>query len=170
MYETCTEGTPISPVMDSLETLARWLADNGASAFGEMTATYEQWLKIIGGNKGDTMDKYRGSVLEYTGTKLALPVFVSEQGNPRLWSEIKDMVGGILKESCNIDGQPVAILMEIEYKPTKTHYTITATCQNCHTERQQFSIPVGTTTNEFLSSDKAVCGKCRCAVGWWHRG
>ena len=26
------------------EELARWLADTGASAFGEMTATYEQWL------------------------------------------------------------------------------------------------------------------------------
>ena len=34
MYETCTEGTPISPVMETPENLARWLADNGASAFG----------------------------------------------------------------------------------------------------------------------------------------
>lgn len=44
MYEDTTEGTPISPVMDSPESLARWLADNGASAFGSMTATYDQWL------------------------------------------------------------------------------------------------------------------------------
>lgn len=48
MYETCTEGTPISPVMESPEALARWLADNGASAFGGQTATYEQWLGMIG--------------------------------------------------------------------------------------------------------------------------
>lgn len=48
MYETCTEGTPISPVMDSPEKLARWLADNKASAFGSQTATYEQWLGMIG--------------------------------------------------------------------------------------------------------------------------
>jgi len=48
MYETCTEGTPISPVMESPEALARWLADNGASAFGKQTATYEQWLATIG--------------------------------------------------------------------------------------------------------------------------
>lgn len=47
MYEDCTEGTPISPVMDTPEKLARWLADNGASAFGGMTATYEQWLATI---------------------------------------------------------------------------------------------------------------------------
>lgn len=46
MYETCTEGTPISPVMETPEELARWLADNDASAFGDMTATYEQWLAV----------------------------------------------------------------------------------------------------------------------------
>ncbi|VVB50621.1 Uncharacterised protein [uncultured archaeon] len=44
MYETCTEGTPISPAFATPEELAHWLADNGASAFGDMTATYEQWL------------------------------------------------------------------------------------------------------------------------------
>lgn len=44
MYETTSEGTPISPVMDTPENLARWLADNGASSFGGFTATYEQWL------------------------------------------------------------------------------------------------------------------------------
>lgn len=48
MYEACTEGTPISPVMDSPEKLARWLADHEASAFGGQTATYEQWLGMIG--------------------------------------------------------------------------------------------------------------------------
>jgi hypothetical protein len=47
MYEDTTEGTPISPVMDTPENLARWLADNRASAFGRDTATYEQWLATI---------------------------------------------------------------------------------------------------------------------------
>lgn len=47
MYETTTEGTPISPVCDSPEALAQWLADNKASAFAGMTATYEQWLAMI---------------------------------------------------------------------------------------------------------------------------
>lgn len=47
MYEDCTEGTPISPVMKTPEELARWLADNNASACGSMTATYEQWLCTI---------------------------------------------------------------------------------------------------------------------------
>ena len=38
MYETTTEGTPISPVMETPEALARWLADNNASAFAGMGA------------------------------------------------------------------------------------------------------------------------------------
>jgi hypothetical protein len=48
MYEDTSEGTPISPVMGTPEELARWLADNGASAFADQTATYEQWLGMIG--------------------------------------------------------------------------------------------------------------------------
>lgn len=44
MYEDTSEGTPISPAFDTPEKLAGWLADNEASAFGGMTATYEQWL------------------------------------------------------------------------------------------------------------------------------
>jgi hypothetical protein len=44
MYEDTSEGTPISPVFATIEELARWLADTGASALGSCTATYEQWL------------------------------------------------------------------------------------------------------------------------------
>ncbi|KKM21704.1 hypothetical protein LCGC14_1632770 [marine sediment metagenome] len=47
MYETTSEGTPISPVMETKEELAHWLADNNANAFGGMTATYEEWLTTI---------------------------------------------------------------------------------------------------------------------------
>lgn len=46
MYENTSEGTPISPAFEKPEDLARWLADNGASAFGKMTASYEDWLKM----------------------------------------------------------------------------------------------------------------------------
>lgn len=49
MYENTSEGTPISPVKDSPESLARWLADNEASAFGNMTADYESWLRVCRG-------------------------------------------------------------------------------------------------------------------------
>ena len=47
MYEDTTEGTPISPVCTTPEELAHWLADNGASSFGDSTATYDQWLAMI---------------------------------------------------------------------------------------------------------------------------
>jgi hypothetical protein len=47
MWETVSEGSPMSPVFSTAEELAHWLADNGASSFGHMTATYEQWLATI---------------------------------------------------------------------------------------------------------------------------
>lgn len=47
MYETTTEGTPISPAFETGRELARWLADNKASVFGSATAPYEDWLRWI---------------------------------------------------------------------------------------------------------------------------
>jgi hypothetical protein len=47
MYEDTSEGTPISPAFATADELAHWLADNEASAFGGMTATYDQWLRMI---------------------------------------------------------------------------------------------------------------------------
>jgi hypothetical protein len=44
MYESTSEGTPISPAFATPEELARWLSDSGASSFAGYTATYEQWL------------------------------------------------------------------------------------------------------------------------------
>lgn len=49
MYETCSEGTPISPAFATPEKLALWLVDSGASSFGPMTASYEQWLRVASG-------------------------------------------------------------------------------------------------------------------------
>lgn len=48
MWETTSEGSPMSPVFKTPEELAHWLADTNASAFGSLTATYEQWLSMIG--------------------------------------------------------------------------------------------------------------------------
>lgn len=49
MYEDTSEGTPISPAFASPEELARWLADTGASAFADNTASYEAWLRVAKG-------------------------------------------------------------------------------------------------------------------------
>lgn len=47
MWETTSEGSPISPVCKTPEELAKWLSDDGASSFGRDTATYEQWFLMI---------------------------------------------------------------------------------------------------------------------------
>jgi len=49
MYESTSEGTPISPVLATPEELAQWLVDNNASSFADRTATYEQWLAVARG-------------------------------------------------------------------------------------------------------------------------
>ncbi len=49
MYEDTSEGTPISPAFTTPEELARWLADTGASAFADHTASYDAWLRVARG-------------------------------------------------------------------------------------------------------------------------
>lgn len=63
MYEDTTEGTPISPVFATPEELARWLTDNNASAFGGITASYEQWLRVCKGGVAPSL-VVRGGKME----------------------------------------------------------------------------------------------------------
>lgn len=63
MYEDTSEGTPISPAFETPEELARWLADNGASAFGGDTATYEQWLGVCQGGWAPSMVMWGGKLM-----------------------------------------------------------------------------------------------------------
>jgi hypothetical protein len=44
LWETTSEGSPVSPVFESAEALADWCADN-ATWFGQMRATREEWLR-----------------------------------------------------------------------------------------------------------------------------
>lgn len=55
MYETTSEGTPISPAFETPEELANWLSENGASSFGRSTATYDQWLRVCRGGYAPSM-------------------------------------------------------------------------------------------------------------------
>lgn len=73
MYETCSEGSPISPVMESPEALARWLADNEASAFGGMTASYEAWLRVCRGGFAPSMVMSGGILASGVEALEALP-------------------------------------------------------------------------------------------------
>jgi hypothetical protein len=47
MWETTSEGSPISPVMPTPELLAGWLVRNNASAFGGEGASYVAWMGMI---------------------------------------------------------------------------------------------------------------------------
>jgi hypothetical protein len=49
MWETTTEGSPMSPPFETPEELAQWLFDNKASSMGSQTSSYEQWLNFIKG-------------------------------------------------------------------------------------------------------------------------
>jgi hypothetical protein len=49
LWETTSEGSPMSPAFETPEELAHWLADNKASSFGAETATYNQWIEFIRG-------------------------------------------------------------------------------------------------------------------------
>lgn len=46
LWETCTEGSPISPVFASAEELANWCADN-ATIFGDEKTSRENWLQMF---------------------------------------------------------------------------------------------------------------------------
>lgn len=63
MWETVSEGSPISPVFATPEELAHWLADSKASACGDMTATYEQWLATIHDGSAPSMAFVDGKIM-----------------------------------------------------------------------------------------------------------
>ncbi len=47
MYETTTEGTPISPTFETKEELAHWLTNNNVSVFADNLTDFEGWMNII---------------------------------------------------------------------------------------------------------------------------
>lgn len=76
LWETTSDGSPLSPAFKTPEELARWLADNNASTFGRMTTTYENWLAFIEG-PGESV----GMVMEVgKGLKSGVEAAVEEGG------------------------------------------------------------------------------------------
>lgn len=49
MYETVSQGTPVSPAFATPEELARWLVDNKATFYAKDLATYDEWLRVAKG-------------------------------------------------------------------------------------------------------------------------
>ena len=50
LWENTSEGSPVSPVFDSLDKLCDWCAEY-ASVFGSEGASKEDWMKMLGGEK-----------------------------------------------------------------------------------------------------------------------
>jgi len=46
LWEATTEGSPISPVFDSMDELCEW-AEGNATTFGESTATASRWKQML---------------------------------------------------------------------------------------------------------------------------
>ena len=47
MWETTSEGSPMSPVFATREALADWLVGSGTSYFGGWRASRDEWLAVI---------------------------------------------------------------------------------------------------------------------------
>ena len=51
LWETCSDGSPVSPVFATVEQLAGWCVGN-ATTFASFKATYEQWLNMFSSEDG----------------------------------------------------------------------------------------------------------------------
>lgn len=49
LWETVSEGSPLSPALATPEELALWLTEHETSACGPITLSYDQWLAFIQG-------------------------------------------------------------------------------------------------------------------------
>lgn len=54
MYETVSEGTPLTPVFSTAEELARYCVKH-LPGFGGITGTYDQWLEVALGGLAQPM-------------------------------------------------------------------------------------------------------------------
>lgn len=72
MYESVSEGTPISPVMDSPEALAKWLVENNGDAGAGETASYEGWLRVCNGGYAPSMIIKNGAMINGVDGLLSL--------------------------------------------------------------------------------------------------
>jgi len=63
MYENTSEGTPISPPMETKEALAHWLVQHRETAFSNITTNYEEWMDLI-----SSPPKKIGEPASYLGT------------------------------------------------------------------------------------------------------
>ena len=59
LWETTTEGSPVSPVFETLDDLCEWCEDN-ANTFADYKATKDEWKKML---SNDFVHHQRGNVI-----------------------------------------------------------------------------------------------------------
>lgn len=47
MWETTSEGSPVTPVFKTLSELCDWIVENNITWFATMTATKEEWMRAL---------------------------------------------------------------------------------------------------------------------------
>ena len=62
MYEDTSEGTSLSPVMETPEALAKWCYENKVSSFANATASYESWLRVCKGGWAPSFVAHNGTL------------------------------------------------------------------------------------------------------------
>lgn len=62
LWENTSEGSPISPVFDSLDELCEWAAEN-ETTFASFTATKEEWKEMLSKNQVHATAKLDNGVL-----------------------------------------------------------------------------------------------------------
>lgn len=72
LWETCSEGSPVSPVFPSIEALAVWCANN-ASIFADEKMTRQQWFEMFSGKKSLAAGSLFVSIPGYTGALANVP-------------------------------------------------------------------------------------------------
>lgn len=59
LYETTTEGTPIGPVFEDLDSLCEW-AETHATTFADFKTTKEEWKRML---EGDCVHHQEGNMV-----------------------------------------------------------------------------------------------------------
>lgn len=79
LWETCSEGSPVSPVFATAEELAAWCV-TGATIFADIRSTYEEWLGMFKGGE-DAVEMGSMFIVDTRRGVMGAAVHVLEKGD-----------------------------------------------------------------------------------------
>lgn len=79
LWETCSEGSPVSPVFATAEELAAWCV-TGATIFADSRSTYEEWLGMFKGGE-DAVEMGSMFIVDTGRGVMGAAVHVLEKGD-----------------------------------------------------------------------------------------